>query len=161
MIFYKIIFLDIFFTTNDFFYEEKKEKEKNREKKKYTKGQNQKTSKIKSSEQRETLIDTHMELSETQNNNKNMRLLHLNAPKKQFLYKWQKNSSYQLHTESKRAPLTNMENDTSRRIAMKRASRKKIKKLNSFNLDKENVKLYNITDHSNEGIYKGLNSITF
>lgn len=166
MIFYKIIFLDTtFFTTNDF-YEEKKEKEKNHnEKKKFTKGQNRKTSKTKSSEveQRETLIDTHMKLSETQNNNKNVRLLHenLNAPKKQFLYKWQKNSSHQLHTESRREPLINMENDTSRRIAMKRTSRKKIKRLNFLNLDKENVKVYNITDHSNEGICKGLNSIIF
>ncbi|KYN19345.1 hypothetical protein ALC57_08318, partial [Trachymyrmex cornetzi] len=154
-----------FFTTNNFYEEKKEEEENHNEKKKYTKGQNRKTSKTKSFEveQRETLIDTQMEFSETQNNNKNLRLLYenLNAPKKQFLYKWQKNSSYQLHTKSRRAPLMNMENDTSRKTAMKRASRNKIKRLNFLNLDKENVKVYSITDHSNEGIYKGLNSIIF
>ncbi|KYN08658.1 hypothetical protein ALC62_00329 [Cyphomyrmex costatus] len=154
-----------FSITNDVC-EENKENEKNHnEKKKYTKEQNQKTSKIESSadEQRETLINTQMGLLKTQNSNKNMQLLyeHLNAPKKQFLYKWQENFSRQLHTDSRRALLINMENYTSRRTAMKRASQRKIKKLNYLNLDKENVKIYNITDYSVEGIYKGLNSIIF
>jgi len=134
----------IFLTKSDFY----KHKEKvHDEKKKYTKEQNRTTS----SKQRTT--ETYAKI---QNNKVSLLTCEkLSAPKKYLLNKWQNNSLRLMG-----APLTNMQNTMSRRGVMKR-TQKIIKRSNFVSSAKENVKIYNITDRSKEGINRGLNSIEF
>jgi len=136
-----------FFTKSDFY----KHKEKvHDEKKKYTKEQNRTIS------FKQQITKTYAKI---QNNfQEEVSLLtceKLSAPKKLFLHKWQNNSLRLM-----RAPLTNMQNTMSRRGVMKR-TQKIIKRSNFVSSTKENVKIYNITDRSKEGIDRGLNSIEF
>jgi len=132
----------IFFTKSDFY----KHKEKvHDEKKKYTKEQNRTSSKQRTTE-------TYAKI---QNNEVSLLTCERSAPKKYLLNKWQ-NNSLQLMG----APLTNMQNTMSRRGVMKR-TQKIIKRSNFVSSAKENVKIYNITDRSKEGIDRGLNSIEF
>lgn len=85
------------------------------------------------------------------------KLIH--SKKYQYIRKW--NFFRQLQMKSSRAPLTNIENVISRRNAMKSNSTpRKIVETN-FSSTKENIEIYNITDHSMKGIDKGLHSIKF
>jgi len=132
-----------FFTKSDFY--EHKETVHN-EKKKYIKEQNRT---ISSKQQ------TTKTYAKIQNNEISLLTCEkLSAPKKYLLNKWQ-NNSLRLG-----APLTNMQNTMSRRGVMKR-TQKIIKRSNFVSSAKENVKIYNITDRSKEGIDRGLNSIEF
>lgn len=131
-------------------------KEKVHYEKKYVRGQNQRTV----IEQNINNVEISVRLSETQNNESSLQFKRFN-PKKHWLHNWQKNSSDQLQGESSRAPLSNVENVMSKKVATKKQHTPQ-KIINSnFSIQKENIEIYNITYHPTEGIDKELFSINF
>lgn len=171
VLFYEIIFSGKTFYIKSEFYDHKEKT--HGEKKRYAKKEKFSVNKEENSSsfEEETAIEQKTEnpcreFSKTQANNEFSPVCEkLNvrgqAPKKYFLSQWKTNSEI---LQLKRQPFTNIENNIEnvigRKTAMKRAARKNIKVKNSSS-NKENVKIYNITDYSGEGIDKGLTSITF
>ncbi|XP_024874232.1 uncharacterized protein LOC112456130 [Temnothorax curvispinosus] len=138
----------IFYTKSDFYNHRHKIHE---EKKKYTKEyksiQNQRTSKFQCpAVPKVEQPNTKEILVEIQNKTDISRspIEKLNAPKKGFLSRWQKDS-YKCKN---------------RRSATKRPSRRRVP-THPLSVTKENIKIYNVTEESKEGIDRALYSIKF